>query len=80
MRAHEWKRELLTQRIRDLNGVPFTLKGNSYCNYGAPNDDVEDMIKDAIRHIEADELEQCERCCEDAELAQIEGIKELCGG
>jgi hypothetical protein len=57
MNLHEWKREILTERIRDLNSVPFTIKGNDYLNYGAPNAEVEDMIKDAIHCIEADELE-----------------------
>jgi hypothetical protein len=76
MTMHEWGRELLTERIRDLNGTKFTIAGNAYPNYGAPNVAVADMIKRAIRHVEADELNEAERWCERAELAQIAGIRE----
>jgi hypothetical protein len=78
--AHEWTRELLLQRICELNGVKFTLSGNDYCNYGAPNTEAEALIKDAIRCFEADELDLCTHCCERAELAQVVAIRELCHG
>jgi hypothetical protein len=53
--------------------VPFTIKGN---DYGAPNAVVEDMIKEAIHHLETSELDRCERVCEFAEV----GIRERCHG
>jgi hypothetical protein len=37
----------------------------------APDAAVTALIKDAISHLELGELEQCERCCELAEAAQI---------
>jgi hypothetical protein len=77
MTMHQWRCELLTERIRD---VPFTIKGNDYCNYGAPNAMVEDMIRDAIYYLEAGELDRCEHTCERAERAQIDGIRERCHG
>jgi len=60
--------------------MPFTINGNNYRNYGAPNAEVEDLIKDAIRHVEADELDLCERACLRAERAQISAIRTLCHG
>ena len=80
MTMHEWTRELLLQRIRELNDVKFTLRGNNYCNYGAPTAEVEVLIKDAIHYFEADELDVCTHYCEQAELAQVAAIKELCHG
>ena len=46
MTPHEWRRELLTERIRELNSVKFTIKGNAYCNYGVLNAAVQDMINE----------------------------------
>jgi hypothetical protein len=78
MTAHEkWRRELLIERIRDLNSARFTLPGNDYCNYGAPNEVTNELIKDAIYFIEADELDLRERACWHAERAQIDAIKRL---
>ena len=77
---HQWRCELLTQRIRDLNSVPFTIKGNDYRNYGAPNAMVGDMIREAIHHLEAGELNLCEHVCVLAECAQIDGIRKLTHG
>jgi hypothetical protein len=77
---HEWRRELLTQRIRDLNSVSFIIKGNSYRKYGAPKAMVGDMIREAIHHLEAGELDLCEHACVLAERAQIDGIRERCHG
>lgn len=77
MTAHEWRRELLTERIRDLNSVTFRLPGNDYCNYGAPDEVTDELIKDGIRFIEADELDLCERACWHAERVQIDAIKRL---
>jgi hypothetical protein len=78
--AHEWTLELLLPRICDLNDVKFTLSGNDYCNYSAPNTEVEALIKNAIHYLEADELDLCTHCCERAELAQVMAIRELCHG
>ena len=77
MTMHQWKTALITLRIHELNSVKFTLPGHSYCNYGAPNTDVEQLIKCAIHHLELDELSLAESWCEHAEHAQIAGIREL---
>ena len=63
-----------------MRDVKFTLRGNDYHNYGAPTVEVEVLIKDAIHYFEADELSVCTYYCEQAELAQIAAIKELCHG
>ena len=80
MTMHQWRCELLTQRICDLNSVAFTIKGNDYRNYGAPNAMVGDMIREAIHHLETGELDLCEHVCVLAECAQIIGIRERCHG
>jgi hypothetical protein len=80
MTMHAWRRELLTERIRDFNDVPFTIKGNTYRNYGAPNAAIGDMIRDAIYYLEIGELDRCEHACACAERAQIVGIRKLTHG
>ena len=80
MTMHEWTRELLLRRIHEMNDVKFTLPGNDYCNYGAPTTEVQLLIKDAIHYFEADELDVCTHYCEEAELAQVLAIRELCHG
>jgi hypothetical protein len=75
---HAWKHALLQQRICEIIGVKFTLRGNDYCNSGAPNAHVEGLIERAISYLETDELKQCERWCKRAERAQIAAIRRLC--
>jgi hypothetical protein len=64
--AHKWKRELLVQRVRDLNDVPFVVDGVTHYGGGA-----DDLIAEAIRAVEADDLVVAERCCEEAERKSL---------
>lgn len=69
---HQWKTALITLRIQELNSVKFIVPGRSYCNYGAPNAVVEQLIKCAIHHLDRDELSLAKSWRE----PQVAGIKE----
>jgi hypothetical protein len=62
----KWKRELLVQRIRELNDVPFYVNG--VCCYGGG---VDEVIAEAIRAVEADDLTMAEHFCEEAERKSL---------
>ncbi len=75
MTMHEWQRELLVQRVRELNGAKFSVNGIDY--YGAPDAEVNDLIKTAIRYIDMDMLAVAERWCEQAEAALLAALAPL---
>jgi hypothetical protein len=62
----KWKRELLVQRIRELNDVPIYVDG--VCRYGGG---VDEVIVEAIRAVEADDLTMAEYFCEQAERKSL---------
>jgi hypothetical protein len=66
------KEELITQRIRDINGVPYATPFG-YNVYGPTSDATNALLHDAIRCLEAGELEVAERLCA---LVEIEMIAE----
>lgn len=62
----KWRSEILRERIRDLNDVPFVI-GGVQCYGGG----VDAEIKAAIRAHESDDLEECERWCLEAEARSL---------
>jgi hypothetical protein len=61
----DWKKMLLLERIRDFSDAEFrsTTAGIFY-----KGDEIEELVHEAKRAYEADELDRCERFCEEAEV------------
>ena len=55
MNERKWKEELLAQRIRDINGVPYATP-QGYTVYGPLSDITAQMINDAISYLEMGRL------------------------
>jgi hypothetical protein len=67
MSEHEWMVELLTQRIREANSVKWADH-----TYGPPTVAINNLLKDAIRFLEADELLRSECLMFHVEVAMLE--------
>lgn len=67
-----WRRELICTRIRELNDSSFAAFTAGRFYYGTP-ERLRELMGDAIKWLEREELDGAERLCE---LAEIELIKQ----
>jgi hypothetical protein len=63
---HQWKVQLLAERICEINGARWRDR-----TYGPPTREIGDLMKDAIRFVEADELNRCECLLDRVEVAIV---------